>query len=555
MSPTLLFPPFPSLFPSFRGDRVVRGTAWTALVLLAATFVAPASGQVPVNLERYDLVAPTNRIDVPTGGQTEVVATFYDLSQDSAGTLSPGSPGLPHHSVIRIRAEGTSSGWVASTMPISFDTYGGQSRDIRILFQADNSAGNPFFQTVLTVTTTNPYGNQTVLTATFMAYSPGRDTFTALVPGNYQMKPGDIQDLPVRINNNALVPRSFDIAVVSDPCGLSPATSSGNLVGPKTTEEYSVSVQSPREKFWYYYQDCPFVIQVAPSDNPAQVRTIPVSIQLNGFYVDPVWVFQATLAAAVVVLLILFVARRKARIEEAILGKPQKPWTIPVEKVYLKHLKEKDERAWYVVRHFLMEEEYRSSRLWFKDYKKATKGARKKERLILSQEKGYEAWKAKWQRRIEAPVAQADRFEARLQRKLDRKARRRHRKALGKHKVLTAKMKKAHEAQAARAEEKWAKAARKAEKRGQPLPDRPNLPLPDYPPEPRLEKAPLASHRWSRKAERFRSRRVRRQGDLEVKFEKADARRLARLRRKVRRMARRLDDPGFVAEHPLLQSS
>ena len=38
----------------------------------------------------------------------------------------------------------------------------------------------------------------------------------------------------------------------------------------------------------------------------------------------------------------------------------------------------------------------------------------------------------------------------------------------------------------------------------------------------------------------------------EVRFEKADARRHQRLERKVRRIARRLDDPDFVAEHPLL---
>ena len=64
-----------------------------------------------------------------------------------------------------------------------------------------------------------------------------------------------------------------------------------------------------------------------------------------------------------------------------------------------------------------------------------------------------------------------------------------------------------------------------------------------------------AGHKWAKKAGRFRARMVRRQGDLEVKFEKADARRLRKVRRKVAKLARRLDDPEFVKEHPLLQGS
>ena len=40
--------------------------------------------------------------------------------------------------------------------------------------------------------------------------------------------------------------------------------------------------------------------------------------------------FPVFVVLVVVLLLILFVLRRKSRIEEEILGKPQKPWLIPV---------------------------------------------------------------------------------------------------------------------------------------------------------------------------------------------------------------------------------
>ncbi len=70
--------------------------------------------------------------------------------------------------------------------------------------------------------------------------------------------------------------------------------------------------------------------------------------------------------------------------------------------------------------------------------------------------------------------------------------------------------------------------------------------------EPVLQPLLLADHRWAKKAAGYRRRRVRQQGNLEVAFEKKEARYLAKLQRKVQRIARKLDDPDFVVEHPLL---
>ncbi len=102
---------------------------------------------------------------------------------------------------------------------------------------------------------------------------------------------------------------------------------------------------------------------------------------------------------------------------------------------------------------------------------------------------------------------------------------------------------------------KHTKAAAKARKKGLPEPAAPRAPALDNGQAPLLTPLLLADHKWNAKAQRFRRRRVREQGDLEVRFEKQDARYLAKVRRKVQRIARKMDDPDFVSEHPLLAKS
>ncbi len=113
-------------------------------------------------------------------------------------------------------------------------------------------------------------------------------------------------------------------------------------------------------------------------------------------------------------------------------------------------------------------------------------------------------------------------------------------------------MQAAHEAKVSKATEKWEKQAAKAAKKGKPAPEAPTFATPDYPIEPSLDRLLLADHKWNKKAERFRRKQVKRQGNLEVKFERKEARLLRKVRRRVEKVARKLDDPDFAAEHPML---
>jgi hypothetical protein len=535
---------------------------WLLLaVLLAGVAAVPfAHAQVvPGDVYTFRLTTDKgNRVDVPINGLVNLPVTFHDDSRDNTNIVPttgvPSATALQHIVTFEVVPDHQDDGWTVFS-PISLVAYGGYEATVDVPFSLTAQVQHAFYPITLVAHVRVEDGTTYTLNTTLVGFSLGANSFSAQVPNSYQLHPRQIQDVPVVLTNLALAPRSFDMNVTDNPCGMGVAVQSGDLVPGKSDESFNISIQAPGNKLLYLSDSCTVAIAVSPATDHAIEQKVFVSVQVSGWYVDPSWLIDGAIALAVLLLLLLVLRRRKQRVEEEILGKPQKPWLIPVEALYLKALKSKDPRAWYVVRHYLMEDEYRSALLWYNGYKKATRGQRKKEGLVLRQERSYERWKAAWARAIARPLREADRHEARLQRKLDRRAKAGHRKQVRKYRKLTAKMRSAHAAQVERAGKAHAKAMATAQKKGLPPPKRPHLPEPDYPEEPRLEPVPLAGHKWAKKAGRFRARMVRRQGDLEVKFEKADARRLRKVRRKVARFARKLDDPDFASEHPLLRES
>lgn len=539
---------------------MLRACILLAVLLCAAAPVhAQSLGEASEALVNFDLVIarPVAALDI--GGSAFVEVEVIDQSRDSPAGLVPGAGGqvVPHTVEFAVQPLVEDPGWSVG-LPAPLTLYAGQTGLAQFPFKVIGATRVETFQVNLTVTMRSQQtGSQQVLYATIGARTGGFETLLATVKDTPQLHPRELGAVRIEVQNLGLFETTYEFDVVENTCNMPVGVPQSLYAGPKSTVTATVEFKTPwKEKLWYLSESCGLGVKIYPTGKEdISSTTAQITVQVNGqsvFHIEKL--FPVFLVLVVILVVILLVLRRKERIEEEILGKPQKPWLIPVEALYLRALRQKDERAWYVVRHHLMEEEYRSSLLWYKSYKKATRGSRKKETLVLRQEKKYERWKAKWAKRLAKPLKEADRFEARLQRKLDRKAAKLDRKDAAKVSNLTKKMAAAHAKQVERALEKWQKASKKAEKKGLAVPQRPVLPEPDYPEEPEPRTILLAEHKWSKKAARFRARRVKEQGNLEVRFEKADARHLARLRRKVQRMARKLDDPDFVAEHPLLRT-
>ncbi|MEA3191381.1 MAG: hypothetical protein QOD77_1963 [Thermoplasmata archaeon] len=530
-------------------------------LLLSPALAVPAEAQSEF-LYKFSMDLPSERAVLRALGQAhEVNITFHDRSTDNTNIV-PGQPSAittnRHITTFEITSgQEDDAGWIIAAQPGSLTTRGGDTKTTTFQVSVLPDAENPYFTAVVTARIQTSAGVFNA-TGTVQFFTTGIPGFNVPYGNNIQsLGPRESAQASLRVTNFGSLPRTFAFALGQNECGLKVAPPVGLTIPGSTTVDVPFTVLGPDTRFDPLGMDtrlCRIGIDTYAVDNPGQVRSMTVSAKLApGIAIDPVLVFWLVAIAAAILLLVLLLRRRKEKIEEEILGKPQKPWTIPVEQVYLRELKARDPRAWYVVRHFLMEDEYRSALLWYRAYKKGTKGARRKEALILRQEHAYDKWKAKWAKRIAKPLTEADRFEAKLQRKLDRRARKGHRKALRAHKKQVAKLQAKQAKAVAAAKEAHAKAVAKAQRKDRPIPAAPDLPVLALPPKPEPRPVRLAEHRWAKKAARFRRRRVREQGNLEVKFERRDARYLAKLARKVRRIARKLDDPDFVAQHPLLR--
>lgn len=521
------------------------------LLLLSLSFLLlPSAAAQTDTVYDFELrVEPGIHVATLESGATTTL-TVIDRSRDSPQGLVPGQEGgvLPHYVTFDVTPR-DKVGWIPSALGTVAALPGGTYAQ-QFKVQVYPQAKDPYYVAHVNATMQTPAG-PLHRTADIQFFTKGIPGFTVLPgPSIDGLKPLEIHQASFSVYNVGTLRRTFQSEVAQNDCGLAVGPPSTAVVEPRQFQRFEFSIQGPQSRFSPLSDDnCVVGLQVYAQDNPGQALSVILPVKVTGTYFDPLGVFYLLAAIALLVLLVLFLRRRKERLEEEILGKPQKPWTIPVEQVYLRHLKAKDPRAWYVVRHYLMEDEHRSSLLWYKAYKKATRSDRKKERLVLAQERSYARWKAGWETDIAKPARKADRLEAKLQRKLDRRARKAHRKATRRWRKGVRRLEARHAKQAAKAAALQEKLVARARKKGLPEPEAPELPAPTPPPEPALQATPLAGHRWARKVARFRKRMLRKQGNLEVRFERADARRQLKLKRKVQRLARDIEDPEFVAQH------
>ncbi|MGB1698117.1 MAG: hypothetical protein ACPHK8_06930 [Thermoplasmatota archaeon] len=523
-------------------------------LLLTLMFVGTGMGQVLPG----ELFEPAYIFELVTEGTVEMdvgqaklsPVTFYDRSRDTPNGLgvtgTPNVPGFDHTSTIRIIPLTEAQGWVVTPFSGGFATQSGQQVTFDVEILPTQQATQALYPFEINITTTDPSGNVHYVSQTLAGYTSGLDAFSAQATSSPKLGPDEVGTALIRLSNaGSLVSREFSFREANNPCGFGVSAQTVALAA-RSVEEVTLSLVAPNDKFWYNSQSCLLQLEVFPANAPTNTKTVTIVATVNGFYVNPDHVITAFWIIAVLVILILIVLARKARIEEEILGKPQAPWTIPAEKVYLAHLKQRDRRAWYIVRHYLMVEEHKSALLWYTAYKRATKGERRRERIIVQHEHVYDRFEAKWAKRMEAPIKKADRNQRKLEKKVARAMRKSHKKDLRAYKKSVRAVEKAHDKKVKKATKKWAKLARKASKKGAEAPPQPHFDAPVHAEPPTAKPYEFEDHKLALKEAKFRLRMEKKQLALQAKHAKQEAKLKAKVRRKVEKLARKLDDPSFI---------
>ena len=203
-----------------------------------------------------------------------------------------------------------------------------------------------------------------------------------------EIKPDQLVSVPIQIQNLGSHLDTFNFRVsTNDGSELVIAAPSSISLEPGEIGFTSIGVASPRifndpgtshsikiEAFSIYDKDKIF-------GNTAVIITRGVYLsQLNQIF------------SAIIAILVLFgvaiIYFRRQKILEKICKKPEKPWNIPIERKHLEELKRKDKEA-YEKERLLMEDEYKSAMLWYKDYLESVK----KERNQKSKEKNEKTLK------------------------------------------------------------------------------------------------------------------------------------------------------------------
>ncbi|MEM0493036.1 MAG: hypothetical protein QXS02_03660 [Candidatus Thermoplasmatota archaeon] len=148
------------------------------------------------------------------------------------------------------------------------------------------------------------------------------------------------------------------------------------------TKRITLSVRTP-EKLYDVGTGNKIDIYVYSKGDPNKILVGSMVIITEGFYVSPL-VGIVTIPIIIVLLLItlFYFYLRNKRISSYI-AKPDKPWNIPEERAYLEELKNKDKKEYEKVLG-MMEEEYQSAMLWYKDSVENLKREMKKERTWMS---------------------------------------------------------------------------------------------------------------------------------------------------------------------------
>jgi len=295
-----------------------------------------------------------------------------------------------------------------------------------------------------------------------IAPSPGVQLST--VPGGTErVKPFQLATFQVQIRNVDTYRATFRIAATVLPGdGIDPTVVQVLGVGDQSLEGgaskvVTLTVLAPRDKFWY--NDVPLMVrvEVTPTAGGSTVTTMYL-MTVSGFYVSENIIILTLIALAQIALFIFLIIFGRRAYERRYLGRPIPPWQIPEEAAALERLKRDDPRAHYLLRYFIMEEEYRSALLWFYSYKKISKKRLKAEiKAIEMRERADEL--------VSQPSARFDKASGRIQRRYARKMERAEARTQREIERLQAKLSRTYEKDYEKDHGKWEAKVEKLQKK------------------------------------------------------------------------------------------
>jgi len=284
-------------------------------------------------------------------------------------------PLLGYTSVI-LKAEvlGNPNGWVASISP---NTIGQSTDGTRAALTLKVFVTNAAVDNLVTVrVSATRYAKDGSLYGTSNFDIPVRSAklnHLQIIPdqNSKEVAPDSIVQFTVSITNQGYFVDVFAVKTNSTDSLNAVLSESSFVLQPGATEQVTLWVATP-ETFFDPGTAHTINISAYSLKYPQTVFVGGVTVVTRGFYVSPLTAF----IIGIVIIIILFVYfvffYLRARRERNVYGKPEKPWKLPEEQQHLRELKRENNEA-YEQERLMMEDEYKSAMLYYKDYRQSLK--------------------------------------------------------------------------------------------------------------------------------------------------------------------------------------
>ena len=181
------------------------------------------------------------------------------------------------------------------------------------------------------------------------------------------LRPDQITSIPIRLQNQGNYNDTFGFRIKSKNNNIQLATPFYITLAPGEIKQTYLGISSPQSAFDYgtFHE---IIIETYSIDNPdVTIAERQVFLETKGIYVSEIQGIGLIFLTIIIILAVaFFIHRRRIYIEKYCI-KPDKPWEIPSEKKYLDKLKKSNKEKHDEVFQ-MMQDEYDSSLLWYKDY-------------------------------------------------------------------------------------------------------------------------------------------------------------------------------------------
>ena len=370
-------------------------------MLLTSTLLAATVPVFAQQLEPAEVIgvidAPDNKIpSIKTADWTTINITIQDVFGIRWGSLSQNLPirakyiwpiihpswrpflGFTSLELTPEIVEGDPRGWYAEVTPTAIpQADNGKEYIVTLRVKTDDIAVDYAVVIGIKVTRLNVYGSpfgESYIYIPVKASSLNNIKIMSQGVTSKDIAPHSYGYFDVAIQNLGYYRDMFKLNFVTDNDIIVEASQQLFVLTPGDSQTVRINVLTP-EKF--YDIGTPNTIRIyatsSTDQNPVLIGTLVVVTK--GVYITQ---FATIILVPIIIIafliFIFFFYIRKRRNSERY-GKPDKPWNIPEERAYLEELKKTDKAEYeHVLK--MMDEEYQSAMLWYKDYCQAMKHGR-----------------------------------------------------------------------------------------------------------------------------------------------------------------------------------